>query len=115
MRKSCLMKKITIRIMKDGFIFSSGAGNRKRKDASTIYNWTEQKLGLRGISLASRLTHKTAEKWSVVVLYPSGGKNETTATNDSKEILFALAAFLEDYLSKLFLKQKYKMYGGISE
>ena len=101
------MNRITIKILKDGFSYSGGSGLRKRKDATTIFNWVERKLGCLGRTLASRLKDKTA----VRVIYLDGGLNETVSTNSPSEILYALTAFLEDYLPKSLVSAKYKKYG----
>src|SRR3990167_3329768 len=100
------MNRITIKILNDGFSYSFGFGLRKRKNATTIYNLVERKLGCLGRSTASRLKHKTA----VRVVYLDGGLNETILTDRPREILYALAAFLEDYLPKQTLLLKYKKY-----
>ena len=100
------MNKITIKVLRDGFSYTSGYGLRKRKDATTIYNWVERKLGCLGRSLASTIKDKTA----VCLVYGGGGLNETVSTNNPSEILYALAAFLEDYLPKQTLALKYKKY-----
>lgn len=102
------MNRITIKVLGDGFSYTSGSGVRKRKDATKIFNWVERKLGCLGRSLASRLEDKTA----VRVIYVDGGLNETVSTDEPREILYALAAFLEDYLPKELLAKKYKKYGS---
>lgn len=103
------MNRITIKVLKNGFSYSGGAGVRKRKDASTIFNWVERKLHCLGRSLATKLKDKTA----VLVKYLDGGVNETVTSDDPKEILYALACFLEDYLPKDLLNRKYKKYREI--
>lgn len=100
------MNKITIKVLGDGFSYSGGGGIRIRKDASTIFNWVERKLHCMGHSLASKLENETA----VLVKYPDGGVNETVTSGNPREILYALACFLEDYLPKDLLNRKYKKY-----
>lgn len=101
------MTTITVKVLKNGFSYFGGDGGiRVRKDATTIYNWVERKLGCLGRSLASSAKDKTV----VRVFYPDGGLNETVTTQNPKEILFALAAFLEDFLPKRLLMEKYRKY-----
>ena len=101
------MDTITIKILKNGFSYSYGSGPpRIRNSSSVIFNWVERKLQCLGHSLASQKEVKT----SIKVFYLDGCLNEATTSN-YKELLFALAAFLEDYLPKGFLSAKYKKYG----
>jgi hypothetical protein len=100
-------KLITIKVLKNGYSFHGGGGEGKIKSAATIFNRVERKLGCSN----SKPRHELKEKKAVRVIYLDGGTNETIDTKNPSEILYALAAFLEDGLTKDFLRDKYNKYG----
>lgn len=90
---------------------STGSNSRKRKSIALIYNWVERKIG----QAFDKRTPNYNTKTVVKVIYADGGLNETIASSRPADVLYALAAFLEDYLPKPTLKAKYKKYGYVSQ
>ena len=66
-----------------------------RKNATTIYKLVERKLNS-GVGMK--------------VLYDHTTSNESLVSLDASYLLFTLACFLEEYLEKKFLDQKYREY-----
>jgi len=109
MSKLRIIVKIPAGRRKD-FSVSFGNKSRLRKDSSIVYKWTEVKLRRLSKSLASLLPHKTV----LLVDYGNRHLNEAEG-QDAKQLLYALACFLEDYLPKSTLESKCKKYREIKE
>ena len=77
-----------------------------RDTSSVVYRWVERKIKSLSHSLASQVRHKTA----LSVRYGDGSLNETES-QDPRELLYALASFLEDYLPKRTFEKKCIKYG----
>ena len=91
--------KITVPLKSEKWKVSFGATPSYRKDATLIYRLVERRL------LRTALKEKTSIEVKV-----GNDSNESLVSMDSKYLLKSLAIFLEDYLSKDFLNEKYKLY-----
>ncbi len=96
------MSKIIITVPKDSKKWKlSGVGTRNKSFATpaSLFNWLEKRFRVRSLR----------EKMSVKVKYDYG-TNESLLSNNSSYLLYTLACFLKDYLSKEMLDIKYKKY-----
>jgi hypothetical protein len=95
--------RIKISVPSDGKRWKVSFGNTPsyRKTATTIYKLVERKLNS-GVGMK--------EKTSIMVIYDHDTSNESLVSLDASYLLNILACFLEDYLEKDFLDQKYKQY-----
>ena len=82
---------------------------KKRRNASTAYQWVERKL-LAQSRRSDKATLK--EKTAVKVVYDQklGYTNETEKSLDPRYLLRTLAQFLEDYSTPDWVKEKESQY-----
>ena len=95
--------KIKVKVPQNGDKWKVAFGSRNyrsRNTATVIFSAIERRL------LASPLKEKT----SIEVEYDKDTSNETLMSLDARYLLYTLCCFLEDYLEKQFLNQKYKQY-----
>lgn len=103
------MKRIIIKELKDGWQLTMGGGGaRKHPRVLVLYNTVERKISR---FLASQEKGRTA----VRVVYEDKSHNQSLISKSTSYLLHCLACFLEDYLSELALKSKYKKYDKFSE
>src|SRR3990167_2161263 len=100
------MKKIVVIIPKEGQDWRATlfrGGSIKRKSALSLLTRIERTLG------RSRRSANVL-KFAVKVNYGKGYVNESYPSADSKQQLYALTCFLEDYLPENSLDSRYKKY-----
>ena len=76
----------------------------KRKDVTLAYRWVERKIAKFFSANKAPGDHKT------VVYVKDGQCHNDGEYTDFKMAMYALTAFLEDYLSKSFREGRYKKY-----
>ena len=80
----------------------------KRKDVTLVYRWVERKI-IKYFGKSSR----PAKRKTVIYVKDGQYHNDGEYTRPD-EALYALTAFLEDYLNKGFRDGRYKKYGYFS-
>ena len=96
------MSKIIVTIPKKNEKWKlSGVGTRNKGFASpsSLYNWIERRFHV----------PRLKEKMAIRVKYMDS-TNESLSSDNSNYLLYTLACFLKDYLSKEMLEIKYKKY-----
>ena len=95
--------KIIIKVPEIGkkWRVSFGGTPSSRKNATLIFKLVERRLFL-GVGIK--------EKTSILVKYGKDVSNETLVSLDARYLLYTLVCFLEDYLTKEYLAEKYKQY-----
>jgi hypothetical protein len=91
--------KITVPLKSEKWKVSFGATPSYRKDATLIYKLVERRL------LRTALKEKTSIEVKV-----GDDSNESLVSIDRVYLLRTLAIFLEEYLNRDFLNEKYKQY-----
>lgn len=103
------MEKLVIKVRNGKFSYWKAGKPSPIKDAPSVIGFVEKKLGCdRG-----RTPARLKDKYAVVVDYGRRMENETLTTDEPAPILYALTAFIEDYVGEKTLSLKYRRYGGV--